>query len=139
MTFRQQATIPAGTRVPLAGERGSLTLENVIIYPVIMLFIFGFFQGALWFHARDVAHSAATAAYYAARLYGGSVEDGRLAGLNVINTNGGTVNGAEFEMSKNATTVTVTVTGSTNMVVAGFPGSSLSETVSGPVERYIAP
>ncbi|MCU1403831.1 MAG: putative rane protein TadG/TadE -like protein [Glaciihabitans sp.] len=120
-------------------ERGSASLENIIIWPVVLLFIFGFFQAAMWFHARDVAHAAATAAFYEARLYNGSAADGTAQGYESLGNSGTVVANPNVLVTRSATTVVVTVTGNTAMVARGWPGSALSETVSGPVERYIAP
>ena len=121
------------------GERGSVTLENIIIWPVVMVFMFGFFQFALWLHARDLAHGAATSAYYEARLYDGTIPDAQAVGRAVIEASGGTIEGANVVVTKNVTTVTVTVTGNTALIVPGWPGSGVSETVTGPVERFVAP
>jgi Flp pilus assembly protein TadG len=122
-----------------AGERGSVTLENIIIWPVVMVFMFGFFQFALWLHARDLAHGAATSAYYEARLYDGTIADAQAVGRGVLEASGGTIEGANVAVTRTVTTVTVTVTGSIALIVPGWPGSNVSETVTGPVERYVAP
>jgi hypothetical protein len=106
---------PRGHTLP-AAERGSVTLENIIIWPVVMVFMFGFFQFALWLHARDLAHGAATSAYYEARLYDGTIADAQAVGNAVL-----------------------TVSGTTALIVPGWPGSGVTETVTGPVERYVAP
>ncbi|WP_448812100.1 TadE family protein [Agromyces bauzanensis] len=132
-------TITRRSHVPRDGERGSATLENVIIFPVVILFIFGVFQAAIWLHARDVAHGAATAAYHAARTLDGSAGAGHTAGMAAITAANGTVESPNVTVSRTAETVVVTVTGSVSMTVPGFPGSTVSETVTGPVERYVAP
>jgi len=126
-------------RVPGTRERGSVTLENIIIYPAVMIFIFGFFQFALWLHAKDLAHGAATAAYYESRVLNGTAAQGQAAGQNLIDGAGGTINGSTVTVTRTATTVVATVTGSTTMMIPGWPGSSLSETVTGPIERFVAP
>jgi len=125
--------------VPGKRERGSVTLENIIIYPAVMIFIFGFFQFALWLHAKDVAHGAATAAYYESRVLNGTAAQGQAAGQNLIDGAGGTISGSTVTVTRTATTVVATVTGSTTMMIPGWPGSSLSETVTGPIERFVAP
>ena len=125
--------------VPGENERGSATLENIIIWPAVLIFLFGFFQFALWLHARDVAHGAATAAYYEARVLNGTAEAGQAAGAQAIENANGTINGASISVSRTPETVTVTVSGGTSLIVPGWPGSSVSETVTGPVERYVAP
>lgn len=130
-------TILARASALRRGERGSATLESVIVYPVLIIFIFGIFQGAFWFHARNLAHGAATAAYHAARTLDGSAGAGRAAGMAAIETGNGSIQNPNVTVTRSAETVVVTVTGSTALVVPGFPGSTISETVTGPVERYV--
>lgn len=120
-------------------ERGSTTLENVIIWPSVIIFIFGMVQFGLWLHARDVAHGAATAAYYEARLLNSTDEAGRMAGTTAVDASNGTITGPVVTVTRTATTVTATVTGGTSMVIPGWPGSAISETVTGPIERYVGP
>jgi Flp pilus assembly protein TadG len=129
---------PRGHTLP-AAERGSVTLENIIIWPVVMVFMFGFFQFALWLHARDLAHGAATSAYYEARLYDGTIADAQAVGNAVLSASGGTIEGATVAVTRTVDTVTVTVSGTTALIVPGWPGSGVTETVTGPVERYVAP
>lgn len=139
MIRRTRRTRSTGNTVPGENERGSVTLENIIIWPAVLIFLFGFFQAALWLHARDVAHGAATAAYYQARTLNGTAEDGQAAGAQAIERANGTINGAAISVSRTPETVTVTVSGSTSLILPGWPGSSITETVTGPVERYVAP
>ena len=40
-------------------EAGSTTLELVVIFPVVLLLIFGIVQTAVWYHARTLAMLAA--------------------------------------------------------------------------------
>jgi hypothetical protein len=137
LAFRNRL-VTRGSHVSV-GERGSVTLENIIIWPVVMVFMFGFFQFALWLHARDLAHGAATSAYYEARLYDGTIADAQAVGHGVIEASSGTIEGANVAVTRNVTTVTVTVTGNIALIVPGWPGSDVSETVTGPVERYVVP
>ncbi|PPG77497.1 TadE protein [Rathayibacter rathayi] len=124
---------------PGENERGSATLENIIIWPAVMIFLFGVFQVSLWLHARDVAHGAATAAYYEARTLNGTAEAAQTAGSNAVATAEGAINGANISVSRTPETVSVTVSGVTSLIIPGWPGSFVSETVTGPVERYVAP
>jgi hypothetical protein len=139
MRLRNRLTRPAAGTPAGGDERGSVTLENIIIWPAVMIFMFGFFQFALWLHARDLAHGAATAAYYEARLYDGTVEDGQAVGYEAIAAGNGTIEAPQVTVLRSATTVEVTVTGTTSLVIEGWPGSTISETVTGPTERYVAP
>lgn len=136
---RARFTRSSRSTVPGRDERGSATLENIIIWPAVMIFLFGIFQTSLWLHARDVAHGAATVAYYEARTLNGSAEAAQTAGSNAVAASNGTINSANVSVSRTPETVSVTVSGGTALIVPGWPGSFVSETVTGPVERYVAP
>lgn len=124
---------------PLADERGSVTLENTIIWPVLLVVIFGLFQTGLALHARAVAHGAATAAYTASRVLDGTEASGRSVADAALAAANGTITAPNVTVTRTATTVTATVRGTTSMVVPGWPGGTIAETVTGPVERYVAP
>ncbi|MDR0417019.1 MAG: pilus assembly protein, partial [Propionibacteriaceae bacterium] len=47
--------VPTGWAVSRGGrERGSVTLETVILFPLVMLVTVGAIQLGLWFYARSV-------------------------------------------------------------------------------------
>ena len=139
LTLRARLFRSSRSTAPGQNERGSATLENIIIWPAVMIFLFGIFQFSLWLHARDVAHGAATVAYYEARTLNGTAEAAQTAGSNAVADANGTINGANISVSRTPETVSATVSGSTALIIPGWPGSFVSETVTGPVERYIAP
>jgi Flp pilus assembly protein TadG len=116
-----------------------MTLEAIIIWPVILTLVFGIFQTSFWLHARNVAHGAATTAYYEARTVNGTAANAQAAATDAITASGGAIDSPAITVNRTPVTVTVTVTGRTSLIIPGWPGSALSETVTGPVERYIAP
>jgi Flp pilus assembly protein TadG len=119
-------------------ERGSATLEIAVLFPAVLLATFGLIQGALYYHARDVALAAATDGLTAARTRTGSVEEGRQAAAAFIERAGGedVLLGSSVKSVRTPTTATVTVTGRTLSLVPGLAGWSVSQTASGPVERF---
>jgi Flp pilus assembly protein TadG len=119
-------------------ERGSATLEITVLFPVVLLATFALIQGALYYHARDVALAAATDGLTAARARTGSGEEGRRAATEFIAKAGGddVLLGSTVTSVRTATTATVTVSGSTMSLVPGLPGWSVSQSASGPVERF---
>lgn len=119
-------------------EQGSATLEIAVLFPAVLLATFGLIQGALYFHARDVALAAATDGLTAARARTGSGEEGRQAASAFVQRAGGddVLLGSSVSSFRTATTATVTVTGRTLSLVPGLPGWSVSQTASGPVERF---
>lgn len=118
-------------------ERGSAPVEFVLIIPVVLLIFFGIIQGSLWYQAQNVAHAAAAAAYNDARVSNGSAGSGQAAGSQVIANHGGSLNGASVSVSRTANQVSVTVTGSAPTIVPGWGGPSVTQTVSGPTERWV--
>ncbi len=119
-------------------EQGSATLEIAVLFPAVLLATFGLIQGALYFHARDVALAAATDGLTAARGRTGSGEEGRQAASAFVQRAGGgdVLLGSSVSSFRTATTATVTVTGRTLSLVPGLPGWVVSQTASGPVERF---
>ena len=119
-------------------QRGTSAVEFVIVAPVFLLLIFTIIEAGLYFHARDVALAAATDGLTAARARTGSGEEGRQAAVAFVERAGGddVLLGSTVASVRTATTATVTVTGRTLPLVPGLPGWSVSQTASGPVERF---
>jgi Flp pilus assembly protein TadG len=120
-------------------ERGSATVEAAIIFPVVLLLIFGIIQGALWFHARHVALGAAQeGARVAAAEDGGSGED--RAREFITNLTGGTLI-RHLIIRESATTqiATVTVNGQAPSLIPGVDGLPVSQTATASVERFTWP
>jgi hypothetical protein len=109
-----------------------------VLFPAVLLATFGLVQGALYYHARDVALAAATDGLTAARTRAGSGEEGRQAAAAFIERAGGgdVLLGASVSSVRTPTTARVTVTGRTLSLVPGLAGWSVSQTASGPVERF---
>lgn len=102
------------------GEAGSYTIEAAILIMVLFALVFGTIQASLWYHARNVASSAAQVAVQAARSYDGSAGAGQSAGLDYLAGVGG-VQGASVSVSRGATTTTATVRGRIAPLVPGMP------------------
>lgn len=122
-------------------ERGSATLEITVLFPVVLVATFALVQGALYYHARDVALAAAGDGLTAARARTGSGEEGRRVALAFLDRAGGSdvLAGAQVTAARGGTLATVTVTGHAISLVPGLPGWSISQTASGPVERFTRP
>lgn len=118
-------------------DRGSVSLELVVVFPVILLIIFGGMQGALFYYARSVALAAAQEGSRAAGAETGSAGIGQSAASAFVQQAGGSdvLQGAQVTASRTATTATVTVTGQSLSLVPGLTGITVSQTASVPVER----
>jgi len=135
MFLRRRASAtpaPAGRR---RGERGSTSIEAVIVFPVFILVVFTIVQGSLWYSARSAAQATATTAMNAARTYQSTAEEGKSAGDTFLARHTIIHNGA-VNVNLTNTTVTVTVTGRSASIIPGF-APEVSSTVTGPVERYV--
>lgn len=117
-------------------DRGSTSLELVVLFPAVLLIIFGLVQGGLWYHARDVARAAAAGGAAAARAEGSSADDGRLEATSFLSANGDAVLGVQVDARRDATRVEVIVIGRSVSLLPGVPGPEVRESVTGPVERF---
>ena len=119
-------------------ERGSVTLQTVIALPVVILFTFGILQAAFWMNAQNMAQAAASSAYSAAKAYNAGNSAGEAAANKIIATSSD-FKGASVQINRGPTSVTVTVTGTTNSPIPGWGGPGVKATVSGPTERWVSP
>src|SRR3954465_11140959 len=95
------------------GQRGSASIELVILLPALFAVMFLGTQAALFYHARTVAIAAAQEGARAAGGENGKEADGVDAASSFIADAGGddVLTGASATANRTATTVTVTVTG----------------------------
>lgn len=119
------------------GESGASPVDFVLIFPVLIVMLFGIIQGAMWYQAQNVAHAAASAAYNTARTSNGTPGSGQVAGDGVVAQHPGSLKGAAVAVVRTVNDVSVTVTGSAPTFVPGWGGPSVSQTVSGPTERWV--
>lgn len=118
------------------GERGSASVELVILAPVLFLLMFAAVQTGLWFHARALALGAAQDGARVAAAESSTAGAGAAAAASFIADGGGetVLVGSAAVGSRTATTATVTVTGTSPSVIPGWaPG--IVQTASLPVER----
>lgn len=119
-------------------DRGSASLELAILFPTVLLLIFGVVQGALYFHARNVALAAAQEGVRVARSEGGSAGAGGHAARSFVNQAGGddVMTGVDVNPTRTATKATVTVSGTALSAIPGVPGFKVTQTAEGTVERF---
>lgn len=121
-------------------ERGSVSIELVILLPVLFAVMFLGMQAALFYHARTVAIAAAQEGARAAGGENGKEGDGVSAASSFIADAGGgdVLTSANATANRTATTVTVTVTGHSLSVIPGW-NPLIVQSASVPVERLTAP
>lgn len=121
-------------------ERGSVSIELVILLPALFAVMFLGMQAALFYQARTVAIAAAQEGARAAGGENGKASDGVSAASSFIAAAGGNdiLTSASAKANRTATTVTVTVTGHSLSVIPGWK-PVIAQSASLPVERLTAP
>lgn len=111
------------------------------MFPAILLLFFVVIQGAMWFHARNVALAAAREGLRAAASENGSATAGATQAQQFIDQAGGTkvITGVSVVPVRTVTQASVTVVGTSISLIPGIGGFSVSQTASGTVERTTIP
>lgn len=130
---------PATSSSRGSGDRGSVSLELVILLPAVFAVMFVGMQAALYHHARTVAIAAAQEGARAAGAENGRSSDGTAAASTFLDDAGDdALLGATASANRTPTTATVTVEGFSLSVIPGWkPVIRQSATV--PVERLTVP
>jgi hypothetical protein len=121
---------------PRRGERGTITLEAVVIYPLVLLLAWIGMQFALVFLANRVALASAEEGAAAARTRAGTVIAGEHRAhryLDVLGT--GLLTTPTVRVMRTLDTVTVQVSGQAQRIVPGFP-LHVTQTAHSPTERF---
>jgi Flp pilus assembly protein TadG len=123
-------------RTAFRRERGSSSIQMVMLMPALFSIMFLGMQGALYYHARTVAIAAAQEGARAAGSQNGTAAEGVSAASSFVSDAGGrdVLPGAHMTGGRSATTATVTVTGTSLSVIPGW-SPAVSQSASVPVER----
>lgn len=100
-------------------DRGAVSLEMLIVFPVVLLIILLVVHVGLWWHARNVAMSAAQLGVESARVRGASAGTGTAEAREFLSRAGGSISGTSVSGSKGAT-VTIRVTGYVDTMIPGL-------------------
>lgn len=124
--------------VALDSDRGSASLELVIVFPAVLLLLFGIVQGGIWYHARNVAAFAAAEGLRATQALDGSPAAGQDRAEATLSHTGaaGFLSAASVSATRGPQQATVTVSGRAPGL---FPGMALAirQSATGPVERLL--
>lgn len=131
---------PAAGSGPAAGrrfgDRGSSPVELAILWPVILLLVFGSVQIATYFTARTVALSAAQLAVSAERRYGATPGAGPARAEAFLLNSGDWLRDWEVgDPVYTADSVEVTVTGTALSIIPGVEWR-VSQTARGTLEQF---
>lgn len=123
-------------RQVMGDDRGSATAELAVATPLLLLMVMLIVQFALWSHASHVAQAAAAQGLAAARTVAGTGADGtREASALLSQLAGGPLADPLVDTTRDATSVTVTVSGTVTPVVP-FLVLPVRAVAVGPVERF---
>ena len=119
-------------------ERGSATLQTVLVMPLLLLLITAIVQFALWYHAVHIALAAAQDGARAARVEGGTTQAGRARAQQLLDQLGtGVLTDTTITATRDVDTARVEVHGYAPQLIPGLhlPVSAAS---AGKVERFRA-
>ncbi len=136
MTGRREGSRRAPLRLR-RDDRGSVALEYAIVVPAVLVLIFLCVQVALYSYARSVALTAAEEAVNAQRVYGAPAGAGQARADHVLTAQSDALIGWRVSVLTGGGRVRVTVTGRSLSVFPGVSGYQVSQTASGPVERFV--
>jgi Flp pilus assembly protein TadG len=138
-TTRRRRSLAPG--VAHSGERGSVTVEHAILFPVLLVLLLSAVQAALWWHTRNVALAAAQAGVAAGRSAGATPDQAVPAATSFIRRAGaGLTDITVTTGGTTATTIRVQV-GVTAPRVLPIPGLTLhiTQTAEAGRERFTTP
>ena len=104
----------------LADERGSATIQFVVLLPISFGLLFTALQIGLYFYGRTAASSTASVGARAAAAENGSPQACRQAATAYAASLGDALGNPHIACTVTATTVTVRVTGTTLSVMPGW-------------------
>ena len=109
-------------------------MELAIVASGMIVLTFAVIQVGLVFHARSLAHAAATQGVNAARAYGATDEAGRLKAQAFLDQAGTGLRNQAVTVRRSGNDVTVTVTGTAISVLPGLT-FRIEQSAHGSVER----
>jgi hypothetical protein len=131
------ATPPRG-QSPSRGQQGTVTLEALLVYPLVLLIAWIGMQLALVHLANRVALAAAEEGASAARARAGALTAARQRAHRYLDALGsGLLADPTIRIQRTADTVTAEVHGKAQRIVPGFP-VGVTQTVQSPTERFRA-
>lgn len=118
------------------GDHGSASTELVIVMPLLLLLVLASVHMGLWFHARHLVNASAQEGARAARAAGATDADGYArADQMLVDLGSGAVANPTVIVTRNGSTVTVTVSGQSPAVVPGL-SMSVQATSTSPIEEF---
>ena len=117
-------------------ETGSYTIEMLIYIPIVMLLLAAIAQLGVFFTANAEAQNAADSGYYAARVIGGTSEDGVEQAQHRLNVTSA-LKDARVEVQRDRDQTTVTVIGTASAAPPFLPAMTITRQAQGPSEEAL--
>lgn len=143
MTPAAEPADPSGThraaavRWSLRGDRGSVSVELVIVTPLVLFLLLAIVQFALWSHATHIAQAATAQGLAAARVRHGTAAGGSAAAQRVLDQLGhGPLTDPRIDTTRRADVAWVRVNGHAVAVIP-FLHLPVHAEATGPVERFV--
>lgn len=121
-------------------DRGDTSIQMAIIFPFVLLATVAVIQASMWYYARQIALTAAREGLTAARAYESNPADGATRAREVLGrTAGDSLRGYSVFASSDGQRVRVQVSGTALSMIPGLSGLQVTQSASGPVERWTVP
>ncbi|MER7056567.1 TadE family protein [Streptomyces sp. NPDC000351] len=139
--------MPANTRLAewwrgrrWADDRGDASIQMAIVYPFVLLAAIAVIQASMWYYARQIALTAAREGVTAARAYQAGPADGTARARQVLGrTAGDSLRSVSVSAGSDGERVRVQVSGVAQSLLPGVPGLTITQSASGPAERWVQP
>lgn len=122
------------TRLAVQRERGSSSIQMVVLMPALFAIMFLGVQAALMYQARTLALAAAQEGARTAAGERGSASDGISAASSFMSSSTSGVSGTRVSGARSATKATITVRTNSLSVIPGWK-PAITQSASMPVER----
>ncbi|MEU5044536.1 TadE/TadG family type IV pilus assembly protein [Streptomyces griseorubiginosus] len=121
-------------------DRGDTSIQMAIIFPFVLLATVAVIQASMWYYARQIALTAAREGLTAARAYQSSPAAGAAQAQDVLRrTAGDSLRGYSVVASSDGQQVRVRVSGTALSMIPGVAGLQITQSASGPLERWTVP
>lgn len=121
-------------------DRGDTSIQMAIIFPFVLLATVAVIQASMWYYARQIALTAAREGLTAARAYQSSPAAGAAQAQDVLRrTAGDSLRGYSVVAGSDGQRVRVRVSGTALSMIPGVAGLQITQSASGPLERWTAP
>ncbi|MET0837869.1 MAG: TadE/TadG family type IV pilus assembly protein [Marmoricola sp.] len=125
------------TRSRVRGESGASAVELVLYMPILMITILFAVQFSLVYLGGQVASGAAREAARTARVTGSYDQTVAVANRIIAQIGEGVLDEPQVEPQIGEEMARVTVSGKASQILPFLPIPEVSETVQGPVERFV--